>query len=79
MSTTASLANFYVDSNGKEQPIRYKAADLVNKLAPEGYHWERKHPWDDDSPVRFSMALDSEKNYAGSYDYYICVANKEQA
>lgn len=40
MSTPASIANFYVDSTGNEQPIRYKAEDLVNKCAPEGYHWE---------------------------------------
>jgi hypothetical protein len=41
MSTTASVANFYVDHDGHEQPIRFKASDLVNKLAPIGYHWEQ--------------------------------------
>ena len=32
--------NFYIDIDGKEQPIIYQAADLVNKPAPAGYHWE---------------------------------------
>lgn len=40
MSTTANIGNFYVDQTGKEQPIRFKSSDLVNKPAPEGYHWE---------------------------------------
>jgi hypothetical protein len=39
MSTTASVGNFYVDSQGVKQPIRYKAADLVNVPAPVGYTW----------------------------------------
>lgn len=41
MSTTSSISNFYVDLDGIEQPIPYEAKDLVNKLAPTGYHWEQ--------------------------------------
>lgn len=40
MSTSMSIGNFYVDHEGCEQPIIYKAADLVNRPVPEGYHWE---------------------------------------
>ena len=45
MSNSASIANFYIDSDGKERPIRFRAADLVNRPAPEGYYWFKGHPW----------------------------------
>lgn len=70
MSTPTSIANFYVNSAGNEQPIRYKAEDLVNKCAPDGYHWGYK-------PSTFIQS------YYGSYFLddggYIAVKNKEQA
>jgi hypothetical protein len=77
MSTTASVANFYVDRDGHEQPIRFKASDLINKLAPIGYHWEKRHPWDRGSPTRQWVSLNSDKDEAGFYDYYICVKDKD--
>jgi hypothetical protein len=47
MSTSASIANFAVDVDGNEVPIRYKAEDLVNHSAPDGYFWQKRRPIDD--------------------------------
>lgn len=47
MSNAGSIANFAVDVSGREVPIRYAAADLVNKLAPEGYYWQKRTNLDD--------------------------------
>jgi hypothetical protein len=47
MSTSASIANFAVDAEGREVPIRYKAEDLVNHQAPEGYAWQMRTKLDD--------------------------------
>jgi len=65
VSTTSSFANFYVDSDGREQPIVFRAADLVNRTAPEGYHWERdnrawqasREDWLNGGAERYRLAL----------------------
>lgn len=54
MSDTGSVANFAVDSSGREVPIRYAAADLVNKLAPEGYYWQKRTVLDDQKDQFFA-------------------------
>lgn len=88
MSTTGSIANFYVDKDGQEQPIRYKAADLVNKLAPIGFHWENKN---DDRDLWITLTY-QQKTAVNEYsrlvypclqagpenDYYICTKNEEK-
>lgn len=87
MSTTASIANFAVNKNGKEVPIEYKASDLVNKQAPEGYMWQKRNRFEDawDEAAELALAkpdLDIlsffpiSKDYPGpgsNYDYYIAV------
>lgn len=66
MSDTGSIANFYVGTDGSERPIRYKASDLVNKCAPEGYVW-RKGNRVMDGDVRTWTGEMSQ------FDYYIAV------
>lgn len=59
MSTRASIANFAVDLNGNEVPIEYKAEDLVNVIAPEGYVWQRR-THEDDEKIKFYAGYDDE-------------------
>jgi hypothetical protein len=82
MSTSASIENFAVDKNGHEVPIRYKASDLVNRAAPEGYVWERGNFMAED--LDFAMEncqVFHRSSYSGhysEYDYYIAVPIRER-
>jgi hypothetical protein len=77
MSTTNSIANFYVDSEGHEQPIKYKSAALVNTLAPEGYHWERRNDEEEKQKTLQPGDWIYPNRLEVQFDYYICVKDKE--
>jgi hypothetical protein len=83
MSDTGSVANFAVDSSGREVPIRYKASDLVNRPAPEGYVWERRfgfeeaqrEAWDGPEGVFHGADWPGDPR---QYDYYIAVKKESK-
>lgn len=77
MSNASAIANFYVDKEGNERPIRYKAVDLVNLQAPEGYIWRKgntKFDWVDrmweNNPMGFVMHGSQWSKEDHEYDYY---------
>ena len=66
--------NTAIDYTGKEVPIRYKASDLVNKSAPDGYIWEKHneyYEYADSVPI--GQTYRTWEGPASQYDYYICV------
>lgn len=66
LNPSPKTMNVCLDEQGNELPIRYKASDLVNRPAPDGFHWRGRH----NTP------------YCGEwcdYDYYIAVKDKNAA
>jgi hypothetical protein len=67
--------NFCLDREGREIPIRYKAAELVNKPAPDGYHWQLRNAVEDSMQGgMFSMPFTGPES---NYDYYIAVKDEQ--
>jgi len=67
MSKAESIANFAVDTDGKEVPIRYKAAELVNHPAPTGYIWQRRNTYDEGAQ-EYINKIENEKDFGEGFN-----------
>lgn len=75
LNPSPKTMNVCLDEQGNELPIRYKASDLVNRAAPDGFYWQLRNRIDDSMKGQvFSMTYSGERS---DYDYYIAAKDKE--